>query len=395
MIKKILSIGLSLAIAISVCNLPASAWVPTDFDDPKCIDIRKLGNGNKYIAKPEKVCRCKKCSIDAFTYSYLEQYVRDQRDYIENLDNDIKIFTQNSIDYEAKKHGGFNLVFISSNLYGPLKKFIGSKAPIAVAVIMMGSTIYGLYCWYRQHEAEIIAFENKIKQQNILSALKNLANEIEDKSYKDGNFILVSKNSSPRDQGSVAQFARKDGLTYNEEKYNDEYFNNINDNMIKPLIKKIEDKAFQSYEAEEYETTLRDILKNAYSVTIPASVFTELYRIYKEHKSIEEDSLSEFVDENIQKVDGFMKKYNISKEQLILLLKYIDSITKDSPSTLKKIINMGTKSLTILLEDTKNSDPQNPDNAKDESNEFFKNNNIIPMPKVTIDDAASKAAPAA
>lgn len=173
MMKKIISIVLSLSMVISICSLPANAWVPTDYDDPRCIDIRKL-NQKRYISKNKNVCHCKKCGFDALTYDKLEDYLK----YVEQYSDDL------------------------------------AKLPPY--------------------------FENKIIQQNIWSALKDLANEIEDKSYQRRNFILVSKNNSPRDQGSVAQFARTEGLTYDEMVYGESFFNNINENTIKPLISKVE-----------------------------------------------------------------------------------------------------------------------------------------------------------
>ncbi len=42
MIKKLLSINLIFS-TIASSSVTIYAWAPTDFDNPKCIDIRKLG----------------------------------------------------------------------------------------------------------------------------------------------------------------------------------------------------------------------------------------------------------------------------------------------------------------------------------------------------------------
>lgn len=70
--KKVLSTILSLSVIMSVCSLPANAWAPTAFRNPKCMDLSELGYGSDYISLPENgkknVCGCKKCTVDAITY---------------------------------------------------------------------------------------------------------------------------------------------------------------------------------------------------------------------------------------------------------------------------------------------------------------------------------------
>lgn len=52
--KKLLSIALCIVITMSVCNVSILAFVPTDYDDPNCIDIRDLGVKTDYITKKIK-----------------------------------------------------------------------------------------------------------------------------------------------------------------------------------------------------------------------------------------------------------------------------------------------------------------------------------------------------
>ena len=95
--KKIVSTGLSLAIAMSVCSTKTYAWSPTDFDDPKCIDVRKLGVDTDYITK-KNVCKCKTCEVDAVMYNRLGDYLTDLENRFENIAK-----AENYIENEMKR----------------------------------------------------------------------------------------------------------------------------------------------------------------------------------------------------------------------------------------------------------------------------------------------------
>ena len=128
--KKLVSTGLSVAIAISVCNTKTYAWEPTDFTDPKCIDVRKLGVNTDYITK-NKVCGCKTCSVDAVIYNRLGDYLTDlenrfdsiskEENYIENKvkRSNIKLIVEaisRAIDRKDYKNGNF---LLASTNYDP------------------------------------------------------------------------------------------------------------------------------------------------------------------------------------------------------------------------------------------------------------------------------------
>ena len=128
--KKLVSTGLSVAIAISVCNTKTYAWEPTDFTDPKCIDVRKLGVNTDYITK-NKVCGCKTCSVDAVMYNRLGDYLTDlenrfdsiskEENYIENKvkRSNIKLIVEaisRAIDRKDYKNGNF---LLASTNYDP------------------------------------------------------------------------------------------------------------------------------------------------------------------------------------------------------------------------------------------------------------------------------------
>lgn len=171
-VKKLISITLSITIAVSSCSTNMYAFVPTDYDNPKCIDIRDLGVKTDYITKENKLCECKTCSFDAVMFNRLDDYLADLENRFENLSKE-----ENYL-------------------------------------------------------------ENNVKLKNIESILKDIFREIKYKSYKNMNFILTSLNNDINEPMAVAQFAKKDGLTYKDD-YDDTYFNRIND-RVKIVLDKVE-----------------------------------------------------------------------------------------------------------------------------------------------------------
>ena len=172
-VKKLISITLSITIAVSSCSTNMYAFTPTDYDNPKCIDIRDLGVKTDYITKEHKVCECKTCSFDAVMFNRLDDYLADLENRFENLSKE-----ENYL-------------------------------------------------------------ENNAKLKNIESILKDIFREIKYKSYKNMNFVLTSLNNDINEPMAVAQFAKKDGLTYKDD-YDDTYFNRIND-KIKIILDKVKE----------------------------------------------------------------------------------------------------------------------------------------------------------
>ena len=171
-VKKLISITLSITITVSSCSTSMHAFTPTDYDNPKCIDIRDLGVKTDYITKENKVCECKTCSFDAVMFNRLDDYLADLENRFENLSKE-----ENYL-------------------------------------------------------------ENKVKLKNIKYILEDISKAIEYKRYKNKNFVLASSSYDPNEPMAVAQFAKKDGLTYKDD-YDDTYFNKIND-RVKIVLDKVE-----------------------------------------------------------------------------------------------------------------------------------------------------------
>ncbi len=75
--KSLIATGLSVATVLPNTNMVSSAFVPTNYKDSKCIDIRKLGVDSNYIKKDKNVCGCKTCGFAAMTYDKISDYVSD------------------------------------------------------------------------------------------------------------------------------------------------------------------------------------------------------------------------------------------------------------------------------------------------------------------------------
>ncbi len=129
--KKLISIALSIAMVMSVCSASIYAFAPTDFHNPKCIDVRKLGVDTDYITRKNKVCGCKTCSVDAVMYNKLDDYLTDlenlfesilkEKNYIENAVKRMNIediLTSISNDIKVENYKNRNFLLVSTN-YDP------------------------------------------------------------------------------------------------------------------------------------------------------------------------------------------------------------------------------------------------------------------------------------
>lgn len=57
MIKRLLATNLILALIISSFNLKTKALIPTDYEDPNCINLTSLGVGRDFITYyPSRFC---------------------------------------------------------------------------------------------------------------------------------------------------------------------------------------------------------------------------------------------------------------------------------------------------------------------------------------------------
>lgn len=134
-VKKLISITLSITIAVSSCSTNMYAFTPTDYDNPKCIDIRDLGVKTDYITKENKVCGCKTCSIDAVMFNRLGDYLTDLENRFENLskeenylENNVKLKNIESIlkdifreiKYKSYKNMNFVLTSLNNDINEPM-----------------------------------------------------------------------------------------------------------------------------------------------------------------------------------------------------------------------------------------------------------------------------------
>ena len=226
-VEKLISITLSIAIAVSSCSTNMYAFTPTDYDNPKCIDIRDLGVKTDYITKENKVCECKTCSFDAVMFNRLDDYLADLENRFENLSKE-----ENYL-------------------------------------------------------------ENNAKLKNIESILKDIFREIKYKSYKNMNFVLTSLNNDINEPMAVAQFAKKDGLTYKDD-YDDTYFNRINDKIkiildkVKEHNKLLKDKPIAFNHSEQFKEVAIMLLTSlvggaviAFTIMFGPSITSRISKFFK------------------------------------------------------------------------------------------------------------------
>ena len=124
-VKKLISITLSITIAVSSCSTNMYAFTPTDYDNPKCIDIRDLGVKTDYIT----------CSIDAVMFNRLVDYLTDLENRFENLskeenylENNVKLKNIESIlkdifreiKYKSYKNMNFVLTSLNNDINEPM-----------------------------------------------------------------------------------------------------------------------------------------------------------------------------------------------------------------------------------------------------------------------------------
>ena len=246
--KKLISTGLSVAMAMSVCSTKTYAWAPTDFDDPKCIDVRKLGVDTDYITK-NKVCGCKTCSVDAVMYNRLDDYLTDLENRIESISKE-----ENYI-------------------------------------------------------------ETITKLNNIDLILNDVINSIKNNRYKKSNFFLVSANYDPNQPTAIAQFAKKDGITYKND-YDDTYFTEISDkakiilNKVQKHIKLREDSPIKFNYAEDKKDFVTTLVVGLGAVTVTAlTVSFDKIKEFFNNKPMENvDKLIETIRKLPEEAQDIIKK---------------------------------------------------------------------------------------
>ena len=151
-VKKIIAASLCAATIAPHSSITAKAWTPTDYEDYKCIDLRGL-NEKRNISLPEKIGQ-KVCGCKTCTVDAVAY--EKIGDYISKLENEFKILAK-----------------------------------------------------------EEDSLECRVKMGNLKSVLSSISRQIEDRDFINKNFLLTSTNYKANEQGAIAQFIYKDGITSN------------------------------------------------------------------------------------------------------------------------------------------------------------------------------------
>ena len=351
--KKLLSTGLSVAIAMSVCSTKTYAWSPTDFNDPKCIDLRNLRTQGKSslrkITKSKNVCGCKTCTLGAITYYEINNYLRDFIKELNGMDEMITKDNQTAINWEAGKYGIINLVLLTDTVaaaFHPLVRGKGANllGKVIYWGVMVGGSLVGLVCHGVQTHYEVIAIEDKMKLENTKDILEKIAEEINRKAYRNNNFLLVTTNYDPHSPSSTAFFAEKDDIFYNNDFYidgehfnEDEYFNEINERQLKPILARIKNGEFQTYKNYEYETKLRDNMVQGLYYTVPLAFFAEAYNAVRLNNP-----------EALQKIKSFLKG-KISKEKMKAFFREVKKLVDKGSFKKDDFLRLGVETVSIFV----------------------------------------------
>lgn len=374
MIKKLLSISLSLFFIINIHN--THAWTPTDFNDPKCINLKGLGQKIDYISKGEPVCNCKTCTIDAMTYDKIENYVSKLNTQLNSIDRFTPINKQEAINYESGKYAAVNLIFVTESLAAILHPLVRSSSANhyikgTYFLIMSAGVIIGLLCQFSQTKYETIFFENKAKLNNIKLVLQELSKDINNKKFENRNFLLVSTNFDQNSPDAISQFCTMDGISYNESLYGEEYFNKINEEKVKPLLEIIDKGHFCTYENASYDTELRDLLKKATKVTLPIALLSDAYILFKLYRE-EVLEYTAFGQEGLH-IGEFLKKHSAMIAAIgttnffgaLFAFFKGESFESETAKNINNLLKTGANTVTILI-DNKSKEQRKQENQQDQ-----------------------------
>lgn len=347
--KRIISMVLSCIMVLGTCK-PLYAWTPTDFNDPKCIDLSNLRTQGKgfllRVSKGKNVCGCKTCMIDAVTYTLLEDYISDLQKQLSVINQVIPVNKQRAINWETGKYGALNLILLTDSIAALLHPIIRGETanPIVKATywaIMAGGVLVGFICQYKQNHYEALILENEARINNIETILESITKAIDRKDYKNANFLLVSANNDLNNPSATAFFSEKENISYSNSTYtSDEYFNKINEKKIKPLLIRIKDGEFHTYKKHKYETIYRDYLKKGLCVTIPFDVFAETFNAFRVYNP-----------ETLQKIKSYLTKIKLSPKKIKILLKEIEKLARKETLSTSDFIGLGVESVTVIMDD--------------------------------------------
>lgn len=284
MVKKLISVNLVFALIVGMFNLRISAMAPTDYDDLNCINLSRLGVTKEFITyngTQKAVCGCSTCNVDAMTYGKIETYIRSLKRLLFPISEIAKANNQDKVNNEVKKLAAYNLAYVAPSIAVVLKPLIADTSfytfsKIAFFVIEASGAIIGILYKTSETKYKTMFFENKAKLDNIKEVLYQISKDIEKGRFKDKNFLLVSTDYNPTSACAIAQFAQKDGIKKDDE-YNEEYFNKLNEEELKPILEEIDRQVFPVYDNVEYNAEVRDVLKKSASITLPTAVLADAY----------------------------------------------------------------------------------------------------------------------
>lgn len=285
MIKKLISVNLVLTLIImEMFSLKTNAIAPTNYRNPECINLTGLGVEQDQITYGLEgpICGCKTCTVNAMLYDRIENYVQDTKDQLWYINEIAEANNQDKVNMEVRKLSAFNLVYIAPAIAVLLQPLVRNTdfykySKIAFFIVEGAGTIIGFIYKVKETKYKTVFFENKAKLNNVKSILRQISKSIENKRFKNRNFLLVSTNYNPVGACAVAQFAQKDGIEYNSSKYNEDYFNKLNEEEIKPALEEIENQVYSTYDNVEYNAEVRDVLKSSASITLPTAVLVDAY----------------------------------------------------------------------------------------------------------------------
>lgn len=197
--NKLLSLTLTLSFIVLLPSISVCALAPTNYDNVECINLMELGKTKDLVMLGqcnEKVCGCKKCTVDAVMYNRLGDYIDELTRRFNELLKEPEV----------------------SSLDNILSKF--------------GST---------KKRRKII--EKCVKLQNIESILKGILS-YENNSFTNvthRNFLLASTNYDPNDPTTIIQLAKMNNITY-KVAYDENYFDSVKKEKILPFLTRVSAK---------------------------------------------------------------------------------------------------------------------------------------------------------
>lgn len=350
----------------------AFAWVPSERNDSKCIDIRNLGDEG-IVALPtkqgKKVCGCKTCKVVAMTYDMMIPYVDSRINALSKIDGTIIKNIQYKINSNANEITALNIVLFTDSARAVITRFLpGFKAKaIGNGVLGLIIAIEGCFLIYFDHQRrkyEIQALEGENEIINTESALRYMKAGIEAKNYEGRNYYFVSMNNQYDMPDAIGTFAKKQGLTYpNPERFNEEYFNDVKEH-IDVVLNKIESGDFNTHESfDPDKTKLNKNLDTLVKVAIPTVVLAEIFETL---------TLTKVVDLNYIKARLEEEVKNLSPDTAMKVAKIIKALYKGK--FLKAFNKLGSMVYFYILGDKHDKTQKLEDSGETEPEVNIENN---------------------